>query len=246
MEKTHLSSTAMILAAGFGKRLGSLTQKSPKPLVALVNHMRLIEGPLNALLSLGFKKIIINTHYLGDQIKSFVKEKYANSPIVFSEEKELLETGGGIYNVLDQFEERPFLVCNGDIWLENWEVLIPFIQNYKENYDSYLMLSSKEKILDVSNSGDFFFDSISKKIRFKTEGETSAPTIYMGIAIHRPRLFQNYQIPLEKSFSIKALWHQAQDHERLMGWVQNQSVWADCGTPSCLTAVNKFILSKRL
>ena len=107
---------AMILAAGFGKRLGHLTQSTPKPLIK-VKGQPLIKYHLSKLLAADYSQIIINTHYLSDEIISYVKNEFDNDPrIIFSIEKEILGTGGGIKKALHHFGNDDFLVLNSDIY----------------------------------------------------------------------------------------------------------------------------------
>ena len=94
---------AMILAAGFGKRLGHLTQSTPKPLIK-VKGQPLIKYHLSKLLAADYSQIVINTHYLSDEIINYVENEFNNDPrIIFSIEKEILGTGGGIKKALHHF-----------------------------------------------------------------------------------------------------------------------------------------------
>ena len=109
---------AMILSAGMGSRMGSLTKKTPKPLLKIGNQT-LLEIQLNKLIQAGICQFLINVSYLGDQIIEFVSNKYKNSSnleIQFSEEDQPLETAGGIVNALEFFDNNPFLVTNADIF----------------------------------------------------------------------------------------------------------------------------------
>ena len=107
---------AMILAAGFGKRLGHLTQSTPKPLIK-VKGQPLIKYHLSKLLAADYSQIVINTHYLSDEIINYVENEFNNDPrIIFSIEKEILGTGGGIKKALHHFGSDDFLVLNSDIY----------------------------------------------------------------------------------------------------------------------------------
>ena len=107
---------AMILAAGFGKRLGHLTQSTPKPLIK-VKGQPLIKYHLSKLLAADYSQIVINTHYLSDEIINYVKNEFNNDPrIIFSIEKEILGTGGGIKKALHHLGNDDFLVLNSDIY----------------------------------------------------------------------------------------------------------------------------------
>ena len=106
---------AMILAAGYGKRMMPLTENVPKPLLKIGNES-LIERNINALLAAGFNDIIINVSYLGSMIKKHVLEIFPNANISFSEEEIPLGTGGGVLNAIGLLGKDPFLLINADIY----------------------------------------------------------------------------------------------------------------------------------
>ena len=98
---------AIILAAGFGKRLLPLTEDQPKPLLE-IKGKKLIEYSIDFLRENNITEIIINSHYLHEKISDFINKKYSN--ISISCEKNILDTGGGILNAIDFFKEENFLV----------------------------------------------------------------------------------------------------------------------------------------
>ena len=107
---------AMILAAGFGKRLGHLTQNTPKPLIQ-VKGKALIDYHLDKLIKSGFEMVVINLHYLGEQIEEHIASNFSGKiKIIFSHEKEILGTCGGILNAINHFGNDDFLVLNADIF----------------------------------------------------------------------------------------------------------------------------------
>ena len=107
---------AMILAAGFGKRLGQLTKNTPKPLIQ-VKGKALIDYHLDKLIKSGFELVVINLHFLGEQIEKHVTSKFSGKiKIIFSHEKEILGTRGGILNAINNFGNDDFLVLNADIY----------------------------------------------------------------------------------------------------------------------------------
>ena len=106
--------TALILCAGYGKRLNPLTLNQPKPLLK-INEITLLENCINLIESLGIKKIIINTFYLKEKIENFVKIKNFNLDIkIINDGKVILNTGGGILNMIDTSTEFNFLTFNPD------------------------------------------------------------------------------------------------------------------------------------
>ena len=134
---------AMILAAGFGKRLGHLTQSTPKPLIK-VKGQPLIKYHLSKLLAADYSQIVINTHYLSDEIINYVKNEFNNDPrIIFSIEKEILGTGGGIKKALHHFGNDDFLVLNSDIYSD-------LDYRYFKSFTSPTLFA-----VETKNQGDF-------------------------------------------------------------------------------------------
>ena len=152
--------TAIILAAGYGKRLLPLTKKIPKPLVKVYGKP-LLGHTIDALISIGIKNIIINTHYKSKQIKDYVKFKYKNLYIKISYEKELLDTGGGVKNARRFFNEKFILVINSDIlWNKKNKSDLKKLINMKNNTNQCtLLLSHINKFYGFEKKiGDFIFN----------------------------------------------------------------------------------------
>ena len=120
--------TAVILCAGLGKRLNPLTQKIPKPLLKL-NDVTMLENCINLTIKLGITKILLNTFHLSDQISNFVKNK--NFPIeiqIIRDGKKILNTGGGILNMINKSKDKDYLIFNPDtLWNEDYLEEIGFI-----------------------------------------------------------------------------------------------------------------------
>ena len=112
---------AMILCAGYGKRLRPLTQKTPKPLLKIGNET-LLSNTIKFLKLFGVKEIVINVHYLGNKIKEYIDKNKFNLSITIIEEKEnILDTGGGVLNVINHFLNEPFLIVNPDtVWSSDY------------------------------------------------------------------------------------------------------------------------------
>ena len=113
-------STGLILCAGFGKRVAPLTNTTPKPLLQIKN-VTLLENSINFLKKCGIKKIKINTHYLSHEIENFIKKKNYQNEVKLLFEKEILDTGGGIKNLVKNDTDEDFLIINPDtIWKDNY------------------------------------------------------------------------------------------------------------------------------
>ena len=147
----------MILAAGYGKRMKNLTDTKPKPLLE-INNKELLRHNIDFFMDLGCKEIVINTHYLHEQIKHFVEKYYSNCKIQLTYERTLLNTGGGIKNALNLLGDKNFLVTNADIlWKkENKKDVLNFINKYQEIQTCKLLLAKEINFKGLKKStGDF-------------------------------------------------------------------------------------------
>jgi Nucleoside-diphosphate-sugar pyrophosphorylase involved in lipopolysaccharide biosynthesis/translation initiation factor 2B, gamma/epsilon subunits (eIF-2Bgamma/eIF-2Bepsilon) len=145
---------SMILAAGYGKRLGNLTKNIPKPLIE-VKGKALIDFHIDKLIAIGCKKIVINVHYLAEKIINHVSAKYIDAvDIVFSHEENILGTGGGIKNAVKHFNQDDFLVINSDIY-SNLDY------SYFNNFSSPTVFSV---LSDEEQEGDFSIKSGKVKV----------------------------------------------------------------------------------
>ena len=203
--------TALILCAGFGKRLMPLTESTPKPLLK-VNKISLLENSLNLLSELGIKKVLINTYHLGDKIKNFISDNNYNFKIeVYDDGKEILNTGGGINNLIKNSSEENFLILNPDtLWNKNY---VPLIDKMEELYFSQknlniLLLVSKEKSFDKNLVGDF-----QLKNSYILRGNNNF--IYTGCQIINKSVFKNIT---KKIFSINEIWNQLIFEKKLKGF----------------------------
>jgi len=162
---------AMILAAGFGKRLGHLTQSTPKPLIK-VKGQPLIKYHLSKLLAADYSQIIINTHYLSDEIIRYVKNEFDNDPrIIFSIEKEILGTGGGIKKALHHFGNDDFLVLNSDIYSD-------LDYKYFKSFASPTLFA-----VETKNQGDFNIKNSKVCL------ETTKNYTWMGFSVVNAEVF---------------------------------------------------------
>ena len=126
--------TALILCAGIGKRLNPLTLEKPKPLLEL-NNITLLENTINLIKELGIEKIILNTFHLKHQIKAYLNENKFNISIdILEEEQQILDTGGGIMNMINSSKEENFLIFNPDtVWNLNYQECIRKMDNFYQH-----------------------------------------------------------------------------------------------------------------
>ena len=207
---------AMILAAGFGKRILPLTLEKPKPLLK-IGEQTFLSNTLNFLELAGISHVFINVHYLGKQISDYIKSSNFNIKITIIEEKDIiLDTGGGVLNAINHFLNEPFLIINPDtIWNSNYLKEINLMEKSffinKKNKCS-LLIVKKNKSFDKSIEGDFSLDNelITKK--------GNLDYIYTGLQIIRPEVFKNLKL---KPFPINEVWKELIDKKELYGFKSN-------------------------
>ena len=139
--------TAIIMCAGFGKRLKPLTNKVPKPLLKIDNKS-LLENTIELLFRLNINKIFLNSHHLSQQIKRYILEKKLSKKIkVFEEKRKILNTGGGILNIVKSSNDKNYLVLNPDtIWTIKHSIEIIKMKNsYFSKKASNMLLVVKKK-----------------------------------------------------------------------------------------------------
>ena len=207
--------TALILCAGFGKRLNPITLNTPKPLLKL-NNITILETCINLIESIGIRKIIINTFYLNDQISNFLKNKNFKSEIsIVNDGNDILDTGGGILNMLNQTDEENVLVFNPDtLWQKDYLDEIVKMQKFyfSTKIENILLLVNKDLSFDENLSGDFHFQNnlISK--------EKEKNFIYTGCQILNKNIFTGYKV---KNFSITNIWNDLIKKKKLFGFQSN-------------------------
>ena len=200
---------AIILAAGFGKRLLPLTKEHPKPLLE-IGGKKLIEYSIDLLRENNITEIIINSHYLHEKISEFITKKYPN--ISLSYEKNILDTGGGILNAMNFFGQENFYVLNSDtIWTRSYsDDLLKLKEVFKNgNNKAALLLAHKKNSFDKNLSGDFSLD----KNNFLNK--SSNDYIYTGCQLLNPNIFN-----LKKEgdiFSMNEIWNDLIAQESLNG-----------------------------
>ena len=191
--------TALILCAGFGRRLNPITLETPKPLLKIYN-LTLLEHCINLIKLIGIKKILINSYYLKEQINEFIKKhKFEIEIEIVEDGKEILDTGGGILNLISKSDEEDFLIFNPDtIWNKNYVIEIDNMINFysKSKFKNLLLVVNKKLSFDKSLSGDF-------DLKNNLVIQNKKNYIYTGCQILNKSIFKNEKI---SNFSISKIW----------------------------------------
>ena len=208
--------TALILCAGYGKRLNPITLKIPKPLIE-INEIALLENSINFLEKLEIENIKINTYYLHDQIQNFILNYKSNSKIeIINDGNKILDTGGSILNLINRSDENDFIVLNPDtLWGDSYlEATINMMNYYfQKKVKNLLMIVNKENSFDERMKGDF---SLSNEKLLKNKENNF---IYTGLQIINKSLFKNEKV---MSFSVTKIWDEGIKNKMLYGFESKQ------------------------
>jgi MurNAc alpha-1-phosphate uridylyltransferase len=225
----RVPATAMVMAAGLGKRMRPLTATRPKPLIEVAGRT-LIDHVLDRLKAAGVAKAVVNVHYLAGALEAHLNNRAEGIEIAISDErKRLLETGGGLSHALPLIDADPFLVVNSDnLWIDGpVDTLRLLASGWDEaRMDALLLLVPHARANCHNGRGDFHMDAGGALRRRKPNGV--APFVYAGIQIASKRLFEG-GLP-DGPFSTNILWDRAIAAGRCFGAV-HQGLWFDIGRP---------------
>ena len=204
--------TALILCAGYGKRLQPITNDIPKPLLKIKNT-NLLDNALNFVQSLGINNVKINTFYLSEKIQNFIESKnYSLNIDVVSDGETILDTGGGIFNLIKQSEDENFLILNPDtLWNSNYINIFNKMEKYyfENKVKNLLMVVNKNKSFDDRFKGDFSLNN------YKLSKEKKNDFIYTGCQILNKKVLQKINSNI---FSIYEIWNDLINNKELYGY----------------------------
>jgi MurNAc alpha-1-phosphate uridylyltransferase len=204
--------TALILCAGFGKRLNPLTLKTPKPLLK-INNVTLLESCINIVAKLGIKKILVNTFHLNKELHNFIHNK--SFPVrvqTIQESEKILNTGGGILNMIEHCKDNDFLILNPDtLWNDLYISEIDKMQNFyfSNKLNNILLVVKKKMSFDQNLIGDF---QLKKNLLIR---EKTKDFIYTGCQILNKNLFKSYKV---ENFPISEVWEGLLKNNELNGF----------------------------
>lgn len=210
--------TAMVLAAGLGKRMRPLTDRVPKPLVEVAGYS-LLDRLLDRLDDAGVPRAVVNVHHLAEQIEARLDRRRAAgagpATIISDERDALLETGGGVTRALSLLGDKPFIILNADtLWRQGMVEPIQAMIEYfdPDRMDALLLLAPTVTAVGFDGVGDFLMEADGRLTR-RPESQV-APFVYAGCAIMKPQSFAD--VPAG-AFSLNLLWDRAIEAGRLFG-----------------------------
>ncbi len=237
---TLVSDTAMVMAAGLGKRMRPLTASQPKPLVRVAGRA-LIDHALDRLHDAGVARAVVNVHYLADALEAHVLARTAPDITISDERDQLLETGGGMVKALAAgLLPDPFFCVNADnIWLDGPRDAFADLSAHwdAERMDALLLVVPHARARNFAGVGDFTMDPLGR-LKRKLPGRV-APYIYTGIQLVSHRLLRDAP---QGAFSTNVVWSRAIEEGRLYGTVFTGQ-WLEVGQPCHVAATEGYLAS---
>ncbi len=240
MKQGRTPERAMILAAGRGSRLATLTAATPKPLLR-VGGRALIDLAHDQLQAVGVTHCVVNVHHLADQVEDHVR-RWDRPCVVISREAELLDTGGGVYRALRWLGINPFFILNSDlVWLgEPGRALHRLAEAWDAaRMDVLLLVAATVQAKGYTGPGDFTMAADGRLTR-RTPA-TMAPFLFTGAQIAHPRAFIGAPAG---PFSLNWIYDRAAEGGRLYG-VRHDQIWIDAGTPERLHLASETLIHAR-
>lgn len=233
---TLASNTAMIMAAGLGKRMRPLTASRPKPLVRVAGKP-MIDYALHRLEEAGVTHVVVNVHYLADALEAHLAEWSAPAITISDEREALLETGGGMIKAKAHLPD-PFFCLNPDnIWLDGPRSAFHDLSRLwdADRMDALLLVVPHARAANFKGKGDFQMDGSGRLTRRKSG--RIAPFIYTGVQIVSHRLLRD---PPGDAFSTNILWDRAIEEGRLFG-ASFTGQWFEVGTPEAIAPTERAL-----
>lgn len=230
--QAQVPETAMVLAAGLGKRMRPLTAMRPKPLVEVAGKP-LIDHVFDRLRGAGVRRAVVNVHYLADAMEAHLKHRVKGIDVTVSDERaKLLETGGGLVQARDLIGDQPFVCVNSDnLWVDGPVDSIRLLSALWDDakMDALLLLVPQALAHGHRGQGDFHIDAMGCITGRRKPGRL-APFVFTGVQILSPRVIADWP---EGAFSTNLFWNRAIEAARAYG-VVHQGLWFDVGTPSAI------------
>ena len=231
------SDTAMVMAAGMGKRMRPLTATQQKPMVRVAGKP-LIDHALDRLADAGVAKAIVNVHYLPESLEAHVAQRSAPRVTISDERAELLETGGGLVHARDHLPESFFCLNSDNIWLDGPQNCFAQLSGLwdPDAMDALLLVVPHSGAHNFRGAGDFHLDATGRVSRRRPA--RIAPYIFTGIQLMAKRLLDGAP---KGRFSTNILWDRAMKEGRLYG-TPFAGQWFEVGTPEAIAPTEAALL----
>ncbi|NJR79296.1 nucleotidyltransferase family protein [Sphingomonas corticis] len=224
--------TAMVMAAGLGKRMRPLTATRPKPLVEVAGKA-LLDHVLDRLRAAGVERVVVNVHYLADALEAHLRHRVDGLEVIVSDERaQLMETGGGLVKARALIGDEPFVCVNSDnLWIDGPTDAIRLLASRwdAETMDALLLMVPYARAHNHRGQGDFRL-AADGRITGRRGRNRVAPFVWTGVQILHPRLIADWPAG---PFSTNLFWDRAIAAGRAFGQV-HQGLWFDVGTPAAI------------
>lgn len=230
-EGGRLPETAMIMAAGMGSRMMPLTATRPKPLVEVAGTT-LLDHVLDQLRAAGIGRIVVNVHYLADQIEAHLASHASDFAVTVSDERALLlDTGGGLVRAKDLIPDDPFFCINADNWWtdQGENALLRMARAWDAaRMDVLMLVVPFARAGNTQGLGDFDLDDAGRLSRDGPKGPRGY--VWTGVQLIAKRVIID---PPEVVFSTNVFWDRALAAGRCFGLVHDGQ-WFDVGYPQAI------------
>lgn len=231
--------TAMVMAAGLGKRMRPLTATRPKPLVEVAGRP-LIDHVFDRLRSAGVERAVVNVHYLADVLEAHLAHRVKGIEIAVSDERaRLLETGGGLAHARHLLGDDPILCVNSDnLWIDGpVDAILGLAEQWDAaRMDALLLMVPLAFAHNHAGQGDFHLDAAGRITRRRAAGRL-APFVYTGVQMLNPAIIADHP---EGAFSTNLFWERAIAEGRAWGMV-HEGLWFDVGTPGAIAKTEAIL-----
>ena len=217
--------SAMIFAAGFGTRMGELTNSTPKPMIP-IGGQPMINHSISWAKDAGLQTIVVNTHHLADQLEAHLATK---SVLISREAPAILETGGGLKAALPLLGTRPLITLNSDAMLAGPNPVSFLLDHWQADMQALLLLVPKANAFTSRDKADFSLE----------HGEISrnGDYFYIGAQVLNPSQLGEID---DQAFSLNRYWDLLSKRGPLNGLIY-PGKWCDVGDPQGLAMAEKML-----
>ncbi|MEQ1497972.1 MAG: nucleotidyltransferase family protein [Novosphingobium sp.] len=227
------------MAAGKGTRMMPLTANKPKPLIEVAGT-KLLDHVLDLLRDAGIGRIVVNVHYLAEQVEAHLADSAGDFDVAISDERALLrDTGGGLIQALPLIPDDPFFCINADNWFADTQVHA--LHRMAAMWDPAIMdvlmlVVPYERAGNTQGTGDFDLDDDN---RLSREGpKRPRPFVWTGIQMLAKHVVTD---PPSAVFSTNVFWDRAIINGRCFG-LAHDGDWFDVGYPEAIALTEARII----